>query len=77
MANNNVKDTLPIVIIILRVENMSRNTLKSGITYLWDSGATAIMIKRNHILRANKVKYNTAPGPYKTTHGVKVPFSTP
>ena len=26
-------------------------------------------------LRANKVEYNTAGGPYKTTHDVKVPFS--
>ena len=38
------------------------------------------MIKGNQInhfkykLRANKVNYSTAAGPYKTTHDVKIPF---
>ena len=41
------------------------------------------MIKHAHIspynskLKANKVEYNTAAGPYKTTPDVKVPFIMP
>ena len=50
---------------------------------MWDSGSTNIMIKGNQInhfkykLRANKVNYSTAAGPYKTTPDVKVPFIMP
>ena len=58
----------------------SRETLKSGLTCLWDNVATNTMIKCKRIdpyrsrLMANNVKYSTAAGPYKTKNDVKVPF---
>ena len=83
LANNPIKDTLPIVITGLRFGKRSKHTLNSGLTCLWDSGATNIMIKHKHInpyeskLTANKVKYSTDDGLYKTTYDMKVPFSMP
>ena len=71
------------VTISLRGVKKSRHTLKSGLTCLWDSGSTYIMIKRNNVniydpkLRDNTVDYSTAAGPYKTTHAVNVPFIMP
>ena len=72
LANNPVKDTLHIVTIMLRGRKKSRQTLSSGLTFLWDSGATKIMIKCKHInpykskLSDNRVKYSTDDVPYRT-----------
>ena len=83
LANNHVQDLLPMVTIRIIVGNKYRHTLNSGITFLWEIGSNHRMIERKHInpykskLRANKVEYNTASGPYKTTHDAKVPFSMP
>ena len=81
LANNPVKYPLPIVNLILRDGKKSRQNLKSGLTRLWDSGATNSMINCKHInpyrskRRGKKVKYSTVDGPYTTIHDVKVPFS--
>ena len=80
LAKNTVKYPLPKVSVILRGGKDSRQNLNSGITLLWDSGATNRMIKRKNMiiykskLRANKFKYNTDAELYTTTHNVKVPF---
>ena len=71
------------VTISLRVGKKYRQTLNSGLTFLWDILPTNSMIKINHInpykskLRAKKVYPITASVLYKTTHDVKVPFSMP
>ena len=78
--NNPLEDPLPIVTIRTRGEKKSRHTLNSGLTCVWDSGSTEIMINLKHInyykskLRANKVEYSTDIVTYKTKHGVNVPF---
>ena len=60
-----------------------RETTVAGLTLLWDSRATDIIIKRRHTknherkMRSNKVDYSTASGMYCMTHGVKVPFCMP
>ena len=83
LVNNTVEDSLTILTIMLRGGKYSRQTFKSGLTYLWVSGDTDSMINRNHIkpykskLRANKVNYSTSAGPYKTTHYMEVPFCVP
>ena len=83
LANNPIKYPLPIVTIRLRGGKKSRQTYKSGLTWLWENGAINSIIKIKHIntyiykLPANKAKYSTASGPYKTTHAVKVTFITP
>ena len=83
LANNPVKNPLPIVTVRLIGSKKSRHTLKSGIICFWDSEATGSMINSKHInpykfkLRANKFNYITVSVPYTTTHDVKVPFSIP
>ena len=58
-------------------------TTVNGLTCLWDSGATNIMIKIRHTkyydckMRSNKVEYCTSTGFYSTTHDVKVTFWMP
>ena len=59
-----------------------RETIVSDLKYLWDNGATNIMIKRRHTkpyahnIRSNKSEYSTATETYCTAHEVKVPFLT-
>ena len=83
LSNNPVKDTLPIVTIILIGGKHYRNNLNSVITCLWDSRDTGSMINLKHInpynpkLRSYKVDYIIYFGPYRTTHDVKVPFIMP
>ena len=80
LANNPIKYTLLIVTIRLRGDKKYRQNISKGLTCLWESGSTDRMINFKHInpsmykLRANQVEYSMAAGPYKTTHGVKVPF---
>ena len=51
-----------------------------GLTCLWDSKTTDIMIKRQHTkpyerkMCSNKVEYSTSAGLYCTMNDVKVPF---
>ena len=79
--SSGTKDTLTVVTASLRVGKKHRETIIYGITCLWDSGSTNIMIKRRHAkpykrnMRYNKVDLVTAIGPYCTPHYVKVPFS--
>ena len=60
--------------------SIHRATTVAGLTCLWDSGATYIMIKILHTkhyerkMWSNKVEYSTAAGVYYTTHNVKLPF---
>ena len=74
---------VPLVTVSLQGGKKYRTTAVAGITYLWDSGATKIMIKRihtknyEHKMPYNKVDYSTAAGMYCTTHDVKVPFCMP
>ena len=63
-AKNPVKDTLPIVYIILGGSKKSIHTLNLGSSLLWDSGVTNSMIKCDHI-RANKVECSIYYGSYK------------
>ena len=73
-------DSLPVVTVILRRGKKIRATIIDGLTCLWDSRATAIIINRKHAgpskrrICSNKVDYSTATGPYYTTHNVKVIF---
>ena len=79
LAINPVNNAPPIVTVRLTGGKNHRHTLKSGITWLWDSEASGSMINLKHInpykikLRANKFIYITVSGPYTTTHDVKVP----
>ena len=74
---------MPAVTVILRGGKKRRATTVSGVSFLWDSGATDIMIKIRRTqyyeckMRSNKVEYITADGVYCTTHYVKVPFYMP
>ena len=76
-------DPLPVVTVSLRGGKKHGATIVAGITCLWDSGATNIMIKRRHTkhyernMTSNKVEYITAAGMYCTTHDIKVPFFMP
>ena len=51
-----------------------------GLTYLWYSRATNIIINRNptnhygRMMRYNKVEYSSGTGVYCMTHDVKLPF---
>ena len=73
-------NTLPVVTVSLQGGNTHRSTTVSGLTCLWDIGATDSMIKRRHNkhyrrkMRYNKVEYSTDAGVYCTTHDVKVTF---
>ena len=73
-------DPLPVVTVSLRVVKKHISTNVAGLTCLWGSGATDVMIKIQHTkhyerkMRSNKVDYITAAGVYCTTHDVKVPF---
>ena len=55
----------------------------TGITCLWYSRYTHIMINRQHNkyydprMRSNKVEYSKATGSYFITHDVNVPFGIP
>ena len=74
---------LPLATVSLWWGNSYRSTIVSGMTYIWDSGATNIMIKSKHNniyerrIRSNKVKYSTDAGLYVTAHDVKLPFWMP
>ena len=58
-------------------------TTINGLTCLWDSGATNIIIQIRHNkpyernTSSNKVEYSTAAGLYCTAHDAKVPFCMP
>ena len=49
LVNNTVEDSLTILTIMLRGGKYSRQTFKSGLTCLYNSGATDSMIKLMHI----------------------------
>ena len=61
LSNNPVKDALPIFTVSLIVVHKYRHTLNSGLTLLWYSGATDIMMNCKHLnpyqlkLKAKKV----------------------
>ena len=63
-------DPQPVVTVSLRGGKEQISTTVSGITFLWDSGATDIMIKIKHTkyyerkMRYNKLEYSTAAGLY-------------
>ena len=65
------------------IDKRHRETIISGLTCLWGSRATNIMIKRRHTkpyeknMCSNKVEYSTNVGAYCTMHDVKVPFFMP
>ena len=46
--SSGTRDPLPVVIVSLRGGNKHISTVVSGLTCLWDSGATNIMINRKH-----------------------------
>ena len=76
-------DPLLVITVSLRVGKKHRATIVSGLTCLWCSRATDIMIeiqRTKHYERkmwSNRVEYNTAAGVYCTTNDVKVPFCIP
>ena len=78
LSSESSRDTLTVVTVSLRRGNKNRANITSGLTYLWDSGAAYITIKRKHTrtyesrMRSNKVEYSTASGPYCRTHNFKV-----
>ena len=49
LANNHIKDKIYIVTVRVIGGNQSRQTLKLGLPYLLDSGATDRMINRKYI----------------------------
>ena len=76
--SSGTKDPLPVVIVSLRVGKKQIATTVDGLTCLWDSGDTKIMIKIRHTkyyernIRSNKVECSTVASFYRTTHDVKV-----
>ena len=76
-------EPLPVVTVYFQGGKKHRSTNVSGITFLCDSGATDIMIKRKHTkhcernIRSNTVEYSTAAGMYCTMHDARVPFCMP
>ena len=77
------KDPLLVVTARLQGGKKHRATMIYGLTCLWDSGSTNIMIKRRHTkpydrnASSNRVEFSIAVGPYCTTHDVKVTFCMP
>ena len=80
ILSSGTKYPLPEVTVRLRRGKKQRSTMVSGSTFLWDSGATEIMIKRKHTkhherrMQSNKVEYSTTAVLYCTTHDVKATF---
>ena len=78
-----IKYSLPVVNVNLRGGKKQRENIISGLTCLWDSGATYSMIKRKHAeyyerkMRYNEVEYSISSGLYCATHDVKVIFCMP
>ena len=74
-------DPLPVVAVNLRGGKKNRTTIISGLTCLWDRGATNCTIKRKRAkpykirIVYNKVEHTTSAGPFYTTHETEVPFS--
>ena len=72
--SSGTRDPLTVVTVSLRGGKKHRSTTVDGLTFLWDSGATNIMIKIRHTkyyerkIQSNKVEYSTAAGMYFTTH---------
>ena len=81
--SSGTKDPRTVLTVSLRGGNKHRETIISGLTCMWDSGATGRIIKslntKNYERKmcSNKVEYITAIGPYCTTHDVKVQFWMP
>ena len=79
-ASSGTMDPLSVVTVTLLEGNKHTATAIDGITCLWDSRYTNIMIKikinkyYEHKMQSNKIEYSTAAGVYCTTHDVKVPF---
>ena len=77
------KDPISVVTVSLIGGKKQSVAIITGLTCLWYSRATNIMIKRQHTkpyernICSNKVEYSTAVGPYCITHDVKVPFCIP
>ena len=77
------KEPLSVVTDRLPEGKEHRATIISGLTCLWDSGATDIIIKKKHTkpderkMSSNKVECSTAAGTYSKTHDIKVPFFMP
>ena len=65
---------------ILRKGNKYTNMVMAGITCLWDTIDSYIIIKRKYInyykenINPNKLEYSTASGRHFTKHDVKVSF---
>ena len=81
--SSGTNNPLPVVNVYLQGVNTHIETTFYGLTCLWESGATNIMIKRLHTknyerkIRSNKVEYSTTAGVYFATHDIKVPFCMP
>ena len=77
------RNYLSLVTVTLRGGKKHRATTVSGITCLWDSEYTNIMINRKQTkyyepkLHSNKVEYGTDVGVYCTAIEAKVPFGIP
>ena len=74
---------LSVVTVSLKGGRKYRAFIIYGLKCLWDSGSTAIIIKRRKTkpykctMLPNKVEYSTSIGPYCTVHNVKVIFCMP
>ena len=70
ILSSGTKDPLPVVTVSLRRGKKQRAKIIAGLTCLWDSRATDVMIKRRHTkpyeikIRSKKVKCSTDVGPY-------------
>ena len=77
------KDPLKLVTAILQGGKKQREITVAGITCLWDSGGTNIIIKRRHtkyyerMMQSNIVEYSTSAELYCTIHDIKVHFCIP
>ena len=82
-SHSSTSDPLTVVPVSLRGGEKRISTTVAGLSCLWDSRTTNIMMKRKHTkqyerkMRSNKVEYITAAGIYCTTHDVKVHFCMP
>ena len=78
--SNNFKLPTPVTTISVCKGKNLRGIHVSGLTCLWDSGASDSMIKKSYVrklqekFRKNKQEYDTAAGIYTSNYDVKVDF---
>ena len=78
--SSGTKDPIQVVTVRLRGGKKHRSTIIYGLSCLWYSISTDMMIKSRHTkpyerkISSNELEYSTYAGPYCKTHDIKVPF---